>query len=182
MPAFYSASISEFLAQHEDLIVGRLSNIVQQGFSELSAKQLDAWRLQVPILRTALRADYAEDWHLFLEYPMPRRGKRIDGVILAGNVILVIEFKCGAELDWTGVCWDIDLVPELDQWRVQAFKGTKWQVVRNPTTHQYVLNKYRVLLTRAREGMIIWVPRGDKSDWTRAASRKSNAHGAESDQ
>jgi DUF2075 family protein/broad-specificity NMP kinase len=73
----------------------------------------------------------------------------------------------GLELDWTGVCWDIDLVPERDGWSVRAFKGTKWQSTHDQTRRQYVLNKYRVLLTRAREGMIIWVPPGDPSDWTR---------------
>jgi hypothetical protein len=73
----------------------------------------------------------------------------------------------GLELDWTGVCWDIDLVPEAQRWRTRAFKGTRWQNIRDTTRHQYVLNKYRVLLTRAREGMIIWVPRGDPSDLTR---------------
>jgi DUF2075 family protein len=77
----------------------------------------------------------------------------------------------GLELDWTGVCWDIDLAPELGEWQVRAFKGTKWQVVRNSTRRQYVLNKYRVLLTRAREGMIIWVPRSDRFDWTRPSAR-----------
>ncbi len=77
----------------------------------------------------------------------------------------------GLELDWISVCWDIDLVPEDGEWHVQAFKGTRWQTVRDPTRRRYVLNKYRVLLTRAREGMIVWVPRGDSSDWTRPASR-----------
>lgn len=73
----------------------------------------------------------------------------------------------GLELDWTGLCWDLDLVAEENGWRVQAFKGTRWQLVRDSTRRQYVVNKYRVLMTRAREGMIIWVPRGDCSDWTR---------------
>jgi len=73
----------------------------------------------------------------------------------------------GLELDWTAVCWDLDLVPELTDWRVQAFKGTKWQKVLDSTGRQYVINKYRVLLTRAREGMIIWVPMGDRADSTR---------------
>jgi hypothetical protein len=77
----------------------------------------------------------------------------------------------GLELDWTGLCWDIDLVPELGRWHVRAFKGTKWQTVRDSTRRQYVLNKYRVLLTRAREGMIIWVPRSDHSDWSRPSER-----------
>jgi DUF2075 family protein len=67
----------------------------------------------------------------------------------------------GLELDWTAVCWDLDLVPELTDWRVQAFKGTKWQKVLDSTGRQYVINKYRVLLTRAREGMIIWVHKYD---------------------
>ncbi|HEV2381933.1 MAG TPA: DNA/RNA helicase domain-containing protein [Terriglobia bacterium] len=73
----------------------------------------------------------------------------------------------GLELDWTGVCWDIDLMPEAHNWHTRAFKGTRWQTIHHAARHQYVLNKYRVLLTRAREGMIIWVPRGDPSDWTR---------------
>jgi DUF2075 family protein len=77
----------------------------------------------------------------------------------------------GLELDWTGLCWDIDLVPEGGEWHVHAFKGTNWQTVRDSTRRRYVLNKYRVLLTRAREGMIIWVPRGDSSDWTRPSGK-----------
>ncbi|MCU1234881.1 MAG: hypothetical protein JWP63_2848 [Candidatus Solibacter sp.] len=76
----------------------------------------------------------------------------------------------GLELDWTCVCWELDLVPESADWSVRAFKGTKWQAVRDPIRRQYVLNKYRVLLTRAREGMVIWVPEGDISDWTRPPS------------
>jgi hypothetical protein len=77
----------------------------------------------------------------------------------------------GLELDWAAVCWDIDLVPETDGWRMRAFKGTKWQSVRDTTRRRYILNKYRVLLTRAREGMIICVPPGDPSDWTRPPRR-----------
>ena len=61
-------------------------------------------------------------------------------------------------------------MPDSGDWHVRAFKGTHWQTVRDATRRQYVLNKYRVLLTRAREGMIIWVPKGDSSDWTRAPS------------
>ncbi|HSB14223.1 MAG TPA: DUF2075 domain-containing protein [Bryobacteraceae bacterium] len=76
----------------------------------------------------------------------------------------------GLELDWTGLCWDIDLVPDSADWQIQAFKGTRWQTVRDATRRSYVLNKYRVLLTRAREGMVIWVPRGNSADETRPAS------------
>jgi hypothetical protein len=73
----------------------------------------------------------------------------------------------GLELDWTAVCWDLDLVPHATNWDVGAFKGTKWQKVHDLERRQYVINKYRVLLTRAREGMVIWVPEGDAADWTR---------------
>ena len=77
----------------------------------------------------------------------------------------------GLELDWAGLCWDTDLVPLEHRWEVRAFKGTSWLTVHDPTRHQYVINKYRVLLTRAREGMIIWVPRGDPLDPTRPAAK-----------
>ena len=77
----------------------------------------------------------------------------------------------GLELDWTAVCWDLDLVPAVGAWCVQAFKGTKWQQVHEPTRRKYVINKYRVLLTRAREGFVIWVPEGDPADWTRPSDK-----------
>lgn len=83
----------------------------------------------------------------------------------------------GLELDWTGVCWDLDLVPEGEGWCIQAFKGTRWQSVRDAIKRQYVLNKYRVLLTRAREGMVIWVPKGDPSDWTRPEAKYDDIAG-----
>lgn len=73
----------------------------------------------------------------------------------------------GLELDWTGVCWDADLRRVDDAWQHHAFKGTKWQQVRNETNQLYLLNAYRVLLTRARQGMIVFVPRGCAKDPTR---------------
>ena len=44
----------------------------------------------------------------------------------------------------------------------------EWETVRQDGARHYLLNKYRVLLTRAREGMVIWVPPGDRDDPTRA--------------
>jgi DUF2075 family protein len=73
----------------------------------------------------------------------------------------------GLELDWVGVCWDLDLVPGAHDWCVEAFKGTRWQKVHDVTRRRYVINKYRVLLTRAREGLVIWVPEGEPTDPTR---------------
>ncbi|WP_344843188.1 DUF2075 domain-containing protein [Celeribacter arenosi] len=73
----------------------------------------------------------------------------------------------GLELDWAGMCWDADLRMVDGSWQFNAFKGSKWQSVKSSTRQVYLLNAYRVLLTRARQGMIIFVPNGDDKDPTR---------------
>ena len=66
------------------------------------------------------------------------------------------EFECqGLEVDWVGMCWGSDFLWKNSSWVARRFKGTKWQVDSDPT---FALNRYRVLLTRARYGMIIWIP------------------------
>ena len=77
----------------------------------------------------------------------------------------------GLELDWTCVCWGRDFVPSDSGWSYFSFRGTKWQNVNQAIRKKYILNKYRVLLTRAREGMVIWVPEGDRRDSTRSPER-----------
>ena len=73
----------------------------------------------------------------------------------------------GLELDWVGMCWDGDFYHDRSQWIHQAFKGSKWQSVNDKSKRVYLKNAYRVLLTRARQGMVIFVPRGDDLDHTR---------------
>lgn len=73
----------------------------------------------------------------------------------------------GLEIDWSGVCWDGDLSQSNNQWRFKQFKGTKWQNANSLERQRFILNKYRVLLTRSREGLVIWVPKGDGADKTR---------------
>lgn len=73
----------------------------------------------------------------------------------------------GLELDWTCLMWDGDLRYSEEGWTTHAFKGSKWQKIRKEERKQYLINAYRVLLTRARQGMIIVVPEGDKTDHTR---------------
>jgi hypothetical protein len=96
VPALYHASVAEFLTHDEDFIVGRLSAVAGRALTELAAEQLEAWRQQITILRSAFRSHLSRNWHLLLEYPIPRRGKRIDAVILVEDLILVVEFKCGS--------------------------------------------------------------------------------------
>lgn len=83
--------------------------------------------------------------------------------------VAATEFECqGLELDWTGVCWGGDFLYSSVKfvWLPRRFRGTKWQKVNQDAEAQYVLNKYRVLLTRARRGMILWVPHGTEGDRT----------------
>jgi hypothetical protein len=69
------------------------------------------------------------------------------------------EFKCqGLEIDWSGVCWGDDFVwsSKDDQWRSRRLRGSSWV---NDADMTFARNRYRVLLTRARFGQLIWVPK-----------------------
>lgn len=78
------------------------------------------------------------------------------------------EFQVqGLELDWVGVTWDGDLRYSRNGWNTFSFKGNKWQNIRKEIRKQYLINAYRVLLTRARQGMIIVIPEGSQTDHTR---------------
>jgi hypothetical protein len=73
----------------------------------------------------------------------------------------------GLELDWTCVAWDANLRKLSNGWQYKNFRGTEWQNINDETRRRYLLNTYRVLLTRARQGMVIFIPEGDKNDRTR---------------
>ncbi|MEE2855860.1 MAG: DNA/RNA helicase domain-containing protein, partial [Planctomycetota bacterium] len=72
----------------------------------------------------------------------------------------------GLELDWVGVCWGGDFRFVGDTWAHHAFRGASWNTIRSLSNKKYLENAYRVLLTRARQGMVIFVPPGDTSDPT----------------
>ena len=79
------------------------------------------------------------------------------------------EFQVqGLELDWICVTWDADLRRHAESWRCHAFRGDAWTNIHKEDRKRYLLNSYRVLLTRARQGMVIFIPPGDESDPTRA--------------
>lgn len=78
------------------------------------------------------------------------------------------EFQVqGLELDWACVVWDSDFRYSTEGWIYKSFKGNKWQNINSLERQIYLKNAYRVLLTRARQGMIIVVPNGDSEDFTR---------------
>jgi hypothetical protein len=82
----------------------------------------------------------------------------------------------GLELDWAVVAWDADLRYIDGNWDHKSFKGSKWQSVGDVTRQLYLKNSYRVLLTRSRQGMIIFIPLGDKEDPTRQPSFYSHTY------
>lgn len=73
----------------------------------------------------------------------------------------------GLELDWAVVCWDLDVRRTAGAWAFHRFSGTAWQIVADPLRRRYLLNTYRVLMTRARQGFVLFVPKGDEKDPTR---------------
>jgi hypothetical protein len=78
------------------------------------------------------------------------------------------EFQIqGLELDWICLTWDGDLRSDSNTWLYHSFRGDGWMKIHKDERKRYLLNAYRVLLTRARQGMVIFVPPGDPSDATR---------------
>jgi hypothetical protein len=73
----------------------------------------------------------------------------------------------GLELDWACVTWDADFRYNKGGWETFSFVGDKWHNIKKAERKQYLKNAYRVLLTRARQGMVIVVPEGDVTDPTR---------------
>ena len=69
----------------------------------------------------------------------------------------------GLELDYTLVCWDADFRRAKTRWEAYNISGTKWQKQSKKEEQEYRENSYRVLLTRARKGMVIYIPNGDAS-------------------
>lgn len=79
------------------------------------------------------------------------------------------EFQVqGLELDWVCVTWDGDFRFNGSGWNCHDFRGDRWCNISNPDNRVYLRNAYRVLLTRARQGMVVFIPPGDPNDPTRS--------------
>jgi hypothetical protein len=101
MPAFYRNSLHGLLSDDDVLIIGRLtSQASQAGFFQQVHAQTTAWLEEIRILkdcaRRLLARFQADEWAVLLEYPIPRRGKRIDAVLVTDWAVIVLEFKCGS--------------------------------------------------------------------------------------
>jgi hypothetical protein len=96
--AFYGARVAAFMAEPLEAVVGALTTRAALEFRGNQPEQAHAWREQVALLRRAFgQVAGSQDWGLLLEYPLRRLGRRPDAVILAPGVIIVVEFKMGAD-------------------------------------------------------------------------------------
>lgn len=78
------------------------------------------------------------------------------------------EFKVqGLEVDYAVLAWDADFRHTMDGFDYYKFRGTKWNHVNQEQRKRYLKNAYRVLLTRARQGLIIFIPQGADDDSSR---------------
>ena len=82
----------------------------------------------------------------------------------------------GLELDWCIVGWDADYRYTGEIFEHWSFKGARWMRIKQEEKKRYLENAYRVLLTRARQGMIIYVPLGDRQDKTRSPNFYDNTY------
>ena len=82
--------------------------------------------------------------------------------------LVATEFDIqGLEIDYVCLAWDINYYFKNGEWNYQSFEGTNWKVINNEVDKSYLRNAYRVLMTRARQGLIIFIPYGDNLDRTR---------------
>ena len=117
---------------------------------------------------SSLHGDYPWDHWFLAERTDVRSSYQLE--------IFATEFEIqGLELDWIGVCWGGDMIwsGSRAEWLLRAFRhGTisKWSENMKAERREYRRNAYRVLLTRARQGVVIFVPPGDPNDPTRLPS------------
>ncbi len=156
-PIFISRSLTETRVKLREQGVGmnRYGLVGSSGAARLRAEGLEP--------SSTFHADYSwEHWYLAEDTDI-RSSFRCE--------VFATEFEIqGLELDWIGLCWGGDFVwREPNGWQLRALRHgrqSKWTPIKSNDKQIYRKNAYRVLLTRARQGMIIFVPKGDPNDST----------------
>ena len=134
---------------------GRCGLIGSSGATRLRAEGLEP--------SSTFHADYAwQHWYL---------ADRADIRSSYQCEVFATEFEVqGLELDWIGVCWGGDFIWDGSAgWRLRALRygsRCRWNELRNSEKRRFKSNAYRVLLTRARQGMVLFIPRGSAEDST----------------
>jgi len=160
-PILLSRSLNEtrLKLREQGIGVNRYGLVGSSGAARLRAEGLEP--------SSTFHADYPwEHWYL---------GARTDIRSSYQCEVFATEFEIqGLELDWVGLCWGGDFIwNEMQGWALRTLRPseqTKWSLIKNKDKQTYRRNAYRVLLTRARMGMIIFVPVGDVNDPTNLPS------------
>lgn len=93
--------------------------------------------------------------------------------------VVATEYKCqGLELDWVGVCWSWDLILGSTAWVPRTLNSGSARWSKTSSKSHFQINAYRVLLTRSRRGMIIWVPPGIRGDSSMSSQEMDQVHAA----
>ncbi len=152
----YPICLTRSLASAKSWLQAMAHGTERYGFIASSeAKRLRAEGLELP----PARADGVEHWFL-KEKGDVRSSFQLE--------VAASEFQIqGLELDWTCVCWGGDFLRAKSRWDLKRLRGTTWQNIGQEIARAYLVNSYRVLLTRARQGMLLFVPAGDDQDLTR---------------
>ncbi len=82
----------------------------------------------------------------------------------------------GLEIDWACIGWGANFYLDNHEWKFKYLHGTKWNTYTKKIDQGYLKNSYRVLLTRARQGMVIFIPYGDSNDFTRMPKFYNNTY------
>jgi len=91
--------------------------------------------------------------------------------------LVATEFDIqGLEIDYVCLAWDINFYFSNRKWNYQSFEGTKWKAINSEIDKSYLRNAYRVLMTRARQGLVIFIPHGDNLDPTRPKELYDNTY------
>lgn len=148
-------SRTRLILREQGIGVNRYGLVGSSGAARLRAEGLEP--------SSTFHADYPwEHWYL---------GEKTDVRSSFQCEVFATEFEIqGLELDWIGLCWGGDCIwSETNKWMLRALRPgvqSKWSLIKKSEKKEFRKNAYRVLLTRARMGMVVFVPRGDASDPT----------------
>jgi hypothetical protein len=159
-PIFLSRNLNQTRKRLREQGIGieRCGLVGSSGAARLRAEGLEP--------NSSFHADYPwEHWYLAEESDV-RSSYRCE--------VFATEFEIqGLELDWIGLCWGGDFIwNESHGWQLRTLRHgspTKWTTIKTEEKRNYRRNAYRVLLTRARKGMVIFVPGGSAHDPTNSA-------------
>ncbi|MGB6687333.1 MAG: DNA/RNA helicase domain-containing protein [Terracidiphilus sp.] len=154
-PIFLTRSLNEMRRALRRFAIGgaRFGLVGSSGAARLRAEGLEP--------SSAFHAEYPwEHWYL---------ADRLDVRSSFRCEVFATEFEIqGLELDWIGLCWGGDFSwNKQRRWQIRRFlpgPDNRWVQIKNPERQRHRQNAYRVLLTRERQGMILFVPAGSADD------------------